>query len=441
MQLDDFIRTLVKRWYVTLGLLAVAILGAYLYTYMAGTNTAAATVGVPFSALTQWDSVVHGRALAERVSEQIDDGSTIDEVKGQYAGSFKTGTGRLTPVYEIRASDDAPDRALLIADTVVAEALKLYTENREANLDYVLAAYREQIDQAEAEAGKTRSELNTFLIENNAYSLPSRIADQSALVSSLRQQSEYVDASGIGEPPEESAELQVAKAELTRLLELEPEYADLELDVSLSQAAISRLEAEAAALEVSGPGYESTLEAVNEQLETERAELVNAQSELDLFLSANGIEDLPAATRTQQMLVNQLLLADVAAAGNTATVQGALAAAEATLLELQSILPEFNRLTREIVDAETLVGVREQQQLFLAQIPPTTDRIEMLDRAAMVSSTWWTMIRYAIAVMLAIFLSLGAVYILTFFEKVPVTSQQLEEEFGVQVLARIPRSS
>lgn len=441
MQLDDFVRTFVKRWYVTAGLLTVAILGAFLYTGVSATNTAEATVSVPYSALTSWDSVVHGKALSERVATKLNDGTTGEELQSSYSGRFKVGTGRLVPIYAVRADHDDSDRAIVVADTVVKEAITLFEENRQANLDYVLAAYREQTDQAEAAASEALRELNTFLAENNAYSLTARLAEQSDLVDSLRQQAQFHEADGTLIPLVDPPELTLAKAELDRLLALEPEYGRLDQQVTLAQAAVSRLEAEVAALTVAGPGYQPTLDAANASLATAQTRLATAQTEIETFKTDSELQtDLPAAIKIQQSVVNQMLLQQVADSGNPGTVQAALTTAEARLLELQSAVPEFTRLARALADSETLASVRDQQELFLAQIPPTTDRIELVENASLVSGTWWTIIRYAVAVILAMFLSLTAVYFLAFFERVPPSQEEIELEFGAPMLARIPRA-
>ena len=84
--------------------------------------------------------------------------------------------------------------------------------------------------------------------------------------------------------------------------------------------------------------------------------------------------------------------------------------------------------------------MRDQQELFLAQIPPNINRVEVLTDASLVSNIWWSFIRYAAAIMLAAFLSLFAIYVLVFFERSAPTVAELEHEFGVSVIARVPRS-
>ena len=441
MQLDDFLRTFFRRWYVTVGMIAFAVAGAYLYTSATGTNTAETVVNVPFSALTDWDTAVHSKALSVRVADRLDDGTNAEDLQDQYAGQFKTGTGRLVPLYGIRASDGDPDRALRIADLVATEAIKQYEENRRANLEYTLAAYGEQIAQAEAESEEARQDLNNFLAQNNAYSLLSRLSAQSDLVDSLEQQLEFQQGNDPASIPiEEDPALTAAKAELERLQNLQPEAAQLTTDVEFAEATVSRLEAEIESLQIAGPGFEATLSAAQDQLAQAQTRLDNAQAALASFNSENGVEDLTQATTAQQNLVNELLLAQIRNNGNAATIEGALAAAEANLIQMQALLPEYNSLVTAVSEAESLRAIREQQGAFLAQIPPTTDRIELVESASIVSGLWWNIIRYAVAVMFAIFLSLTAVYFLTFFERVPPTKEDYERELGAPVLARIPRA-
>jgi hypothetical protein len=441
MQLDDYIRVLVRRWYIPLIVLAVAAGGAWMYNRITGTNTAESIVAVPVSSLVRWDATFSGQELTERIAESLDDGTTSDELRGSYAGEFRFETGRLTPQFAVRADSDDPDRAILVADTAVEEALRLFEESRRARTDYVLAAYQEQLDEAQLAAVEARRELDRFLIANNGYALPSRIAEQSDLVSELRQQ---VELAGIVASDEgtgsESPELTAAREELDRLLGLEPELGQLELDVRLAESAVSRSEAEASALNVAGEGYATALAAVEERLEEERAELMAAESALADFKEANGTEDLAAAISEQQSVVNGLLLSEVSDSGASSAAR-ALAAAEATLLEMEAALPEYNRLTEELSDAQGLLALREQQQTFLEGISPLEDQVEVVEPAALVSGLWWTIIRYTVAVLLGLFISMTAIYLLTLFERRPVTVEDLEREFTAPVVASIPKGS
>ncbi|MFQ5472767.1 MAG: hypothetical protein ACE5FA_07785, partial [Dehalococcoidia bacterium] len=335
MQLDDYIRVLVRRWYIPVLLLAVAVFGAWFYNTLTATKTAESTVAVPLSSIVSWDAMFNSQALSERIAEKLDDGRTPKEIRGSYAGDFRFDSGRLTPQFFVRADNDDGDQAILLADTAVEEALKLFEENRRAKVDFVLAAFQDQMDEAEAQAQDARADFNRFLVENNAYSLPGRLAEQTQLVSDLRRQAQLAgivgaDATAINESPQ----LTEARAELDRLLALEPEHGRLELELSLAKSAVSRLQAEADALEIAGPGYAVALTVVEESLAEAQARVSDAEDALAEFNATNGIESLPDAISNQQMIVNELLLLEVTSSG-ASSAAGALALAEATLLELQ----------------------------------------------------------------------------------------------------------
>ena len=441
MQLDDYIRVLVRRWYIPIIVLAIAVGGAWTYNKMTGTNTAEAVVAVPVSSLVRWDATFSGQELSERIARSLDDGTTADEIRGRYAGDFQFETGRLTPQFFVRADDDDPERAKLLANSAVEEGLRLFDEARQARADYVLAAYREQMEEAELAAIEARRDLDRFLTGNSAFALPSRTAEQANLVSDLRQQASLAGlAPSNGEAPAEGPELTEARAELDRLLSLEPELGQLELDVQLAEAAVSRLEAEANALEVAGPGYATALTAVEQRLEEERARLDDAKAALSGLKAEEGIDSLPVAIAEQQSVVNGLLLAEVSEQGATG-LAGALVVAEARLLEMQADLPEYNRLTENVADTQNLLALRKQQQSFLDAISPLEDQVEVVRPAALVSGLWWTIIRYTVAVLIGLFLSMTAIYLIALFERRPITVADLEQEFSAPVLARIPKAA
>lgn len=439
MELTDYIRVLVKRWYIPVALLAIAVSGAWMYNRVTATNTAESTVAVPYSSLISWDATFSGQELSKRVADSLGDGRTAEEIRGKYAGGYSSGTGRLTPLFAVRADDDVKERAILLANTVVNQALTLFEESRRARADYALAAYQDQIDQAEATAVEARRAVDNFLVEKNAYSLPSRLADQASLVTNLRQQAALAAVVPGSSPLNESQELVDARAELNRLFQLEPQVGQLQLDVDLAKSAVSRLEAEADALDVGGPGYSAASAVVQEKLAEERQRVDNAEQALTTFKADNGIDDLATAIDSQQSKVNGLLLAEVGREG-AGSAAGALAIAEANLLELQAAQPEYNRLTTDLAKAQDMVDLREKQRGYLAMISPLDDQIEVVKPATLVPSLWSKLIRYTVAVLLAVFLWLTVVYLITLFTEKPLTVEDLEREFAAPVVAHIPRA-
>jgi capsular polysaccharide biosynthesis protein len=417
----------------------MAVAGAFLYNYVSATHTAEGKLAVPLKSFTDYDNIVNGRALAERVAAKLGDGSTPEEIDNQLAGNFSAGT-RLLPLYAVSATDEDPARAALIANTAMDESMGLFRESQAAQLDYVRTSFRAERDKAEEEALAAHTEFDRFLAENNAYALPTRLAQQAQLVSELRLQAGLED-SFLPPSSSEPGDLGAAQAELERLLALEPEYNRLQLQARLAQSEISSLEAEVRSLELGGEGFADAKAAVEEELNAARDKLTEAQTAVTTFESGNGVKDLPATVRSQQQVVNNLLLVEATNGGLTIADES-LATAESALEHMRGLQPEYNRLAREVEQAEKVLDVREEQDLFVVQQTlPTDSQVEVVERAQLKSAFWWTAIRYAVAVFVAVFISLLLVYVLCFFEKAPPTIQDLEGVLGSPIIGRVPRGA
>jgi hypothetical protein len=229
-----------------------------------------------------------------------------------------------------------------------------------------------------------------------------------------------------------------ARNRLERLISLQPEYDRLGVALISAQSEVERLEAQSNSLDVAGPGFDTARASVDSQLEDAREELTTAFRNVVEFNERNGITTLAADIRNQQARVNDLLLAEV----DASSAAGLLASARAELERLQSLQPEFNRLTRALSNAQARLDVYQQQQLYvLQQSLPIDEELEVAETATIQPNTWWTIIRYAAAVLLAIFVSLTLVYILAFFERTPPSVEELEREFSRPVIGHVPRQA
>ncbi|MEO6197798.1 MAG: hypothetical protein ABIP58_06780 [Dehalococcoidia bacterium] len=440
MQLDDYLRVMVKRWYVPVILLLMALAGAFLYNYISATRTAEGKLAVPLASFTAYDNIVNGRALAERVAARLNDGTTAEEIDNQMAGGFATGD-RLLPQYGVSATDEDSARAQVIANIAMEESMVLFRETQEAQLEYIQTSYRAERDKAEEEALAAHEAFDRFQANNNAYGLPTRIAQQAQLVSELRLENGLATALEGSGAATASGELSGTQAELDRLLTLQPEYNSLKLAAKLLEDEINGLEAQIRSLELGGSGYDSAREAVQAELDTANSEYAEANTAVTTFLSANGISDLDAAIREQQQRVNDLILLDVTGGVET-TIGQSLATAAAALERMRSLQPEYNRLARAVEDAEKILDIREEQDLFVVQSTlPTTNQVEVVEQAQLKSVFFWTAIRYAVAIFVAVFLSLLLVYVLCFFERIPPTLSNLEKALGKPVIGRIPKAA
>jgi capsular polysaccharide biosynthesis protein len=437
MNLDDYIRVALKRWYVPALLLLLAVSGAYLYNYISATRTAEGEVAVPLAQFTAFDNVVNGQALPQRVAERLDDGTTAEQIDGMMAGGFSSGT-RILPLYKIGATDADAKRATLVAQISLEESLKLFRETQAAQLDYITTSYEDERNKAEEEALAARDQFDRYMSDNNAFALPTRIAQQANLVSELRLQN---GLSGDSVPADgtTAAGLAAAQDELDRLQGLLPEYNRLQLEVTLAEGDISSLEAQIDSLSLGGPGYDEAKAAVQEELDAATATLTDARAAVTAFEGANGVTDLESTLRSQQQTVNDLILLEATTNGQTLATD--LASAEATLEHMQALEPAYNRLARELEQAERVVDIRtEQLNYVISSTKPTDTQVEIVTLPTLKSVFWWTAIRYAVAIFVAVFVSLLLLYVLMFFEKLPPTTEELEKALGAPVIARVPRT-
>jgi hypothetical protein len=317
--------------------------------------------------------------------------------------------------------------------------MELFNESKDAELAYVEASFQQQLEQAEAETLAARDELDRFLADNNAYALEARLGEQSKLVTNLSSFSELAGSiDGAPATVTESPEVERARNRLERLIALQPEYDRLSVALISAQSEVERLEAQSNSLDVAGPGFDAARASVDAQLEEARKEQETAYRDALEFNEKNGITNLPVDIRNQQARVNDLLLAEV----DASSAAGLLASARAELERLQSLQPEFNRLTRALSNAQARLDVYQQQQLYvLQQSLPIDEELEVAETATIQPNTWWTIIRYAAAVLLAIFVSLTLVYILAFFERTPPSVEELEREFSRPVIGHVPRQA
>ncbi|HSP54532.1 MAG TPA: hypothetical protein VLS25_03000, partial [Dehalococcoidia bacterium] len=263
MELDTFIRALMRRWYVPVTLLVLAVLGVWLYQNYTRMTTASATVVVlaPIPAPGEFvppqfgfDQIDESSELSQRVAARLNDGTTGDELKSRISVSIRIDPNQrsTSPLYTISARDPDSDHAVLIANAATEEAKNLYAELNSYDRKDVRLAFQDEINQADQEAQKARAEFESFMQSNDAYAVPERAAQQLSLVSQLEVSS--LRSTGQSTATRDNSQsLAQARAELDRLTALEPEYNSLQFDVNLAQSSVARLEAQVSQLEITGP--------------------------------------------------------------------------------------------------------------------------------------------------------------------------------------------
>ena len=245
MELDTFIRSLVRRWYIPVLLLGLAVLGVWTYHSYTEVKTATATVVVLTSspapgefvpAQFGFDAIDESSLLAERVAARLDDGTTAAELEGRIEVSLRIDPSQrsTTPMYIVSGKDADADRAILIANLATEEGKQLYGELNSFDREDVRLAFQEELDRAEADVRDARMDLVAFMTGNDAFALPTRASQQLALVSQLR----LASLTGF------QSALAAEEAELERLLSLGPEYSRLTLALDNAEESQFGLERE-----------------------------------------------------------------------------------------------------------------------------------------------------------------------------------------------------
>ena len=454
MELDAYLRALVRRWYIPLLLLAVAVGSVWTYNTATRTNTAEATVALLFQLrispgefqTTQigFDVLDESQELPERVASRLDDGTLPEDLEGKISVGIKARASQAssTLLYSVSAKDRDEDRAVLLANIAVEEARALFAELNSPQAKDVRAAFTSEVNRAEGEVASARELLNQFLVENDAYGLAQRLDLQVGLVSQLRLLSQSMGTgSTVGGSPGGSS-LAEARAELQRLVALEPEHSRIAFEVNLAGAAVARLETQLSALRVAGSDPTAIAEAEG-QLARAQERLASAQGDLSRFQTAHSVSSLTAGIQTQLAMVNQLVVSEAAGATSAVAIQEAAAAEEAELQRLAGLETRYSQLGEELDQAEIQLVRLENRilNIIVGQSLPAEVQIHVLEDAQIQSNLWWTAITYALGVLLALFFSFTAVYVLAFYEKAPPTVRELERRLGQPVIARVPRAA
>jgi capsular polysaccharide biosynthesis protein len=450
MELDKFIRVLMRRWYIPVMLVVLAIVGVWLYQSYTRETTASASVVVlaPIPAPGEFvppqfgfDQIDESSELSERVAAQLDDGTTADELKGRITVSVRMDPNQrsTSPLYSVSARDPDSARAIKIANIAAEEAKELYADLNRYDREDVRLAFEEEIAQAEADVNTARADLEAFMQTNDAYSLPTRASQQSSLVAQLE-----VSAARSGDQANaaitDAPSLQEARAELERLTALEPEYNRLQFDLSLAQSSVTRLESLVSELQITGSAQ---LNEAQSQLNEERARLAAAQSALGNFSSSSEVSNLSAAVQSQAATVNQLVIAEANASHNAGELAAALNAERVELDRLNRLEPEYTRLSNQLKNAEDNVVSLERQVLNIVtnQSLPARTQVKIFDTAQIESDMFFTMITYALALLVAVLVAISIVYFSALFERVPPTNREIEQTLGAAIMAQVPRKS
>jgi hypothetical protein len=255
-----YVRSLRAYYYIPLALLALGIIGVFMYHSIYGGQQAQATVAVldpltsrPASyqqAQVTMDTVVRTRALDERVAARIN--QTPDWVAGHLSVSVVSTLSGLnvSPLYAIRGTAPTKEQALQLTNAAVEEARSLYIQLNSPDPADVAIALAPQLKDAQQRTDAARAALQAFTKKNNAIDLPTKIGKQRDLVSNLQlayfqAQADTAASSVVNSYTAYAAakarsdalgsQLNAQNAVLARLISLQDQYGQLALALQIAQ--------------------------------------------------------------------------------------------------------------------------------------------------------------------------------------------------------------
>ena len=454
MELTVFIRALQRWWLIPAVALAAAVAGVLIYHRITDKTEAAATVAVVQAyvpppgeyvpAQFAFDSLAESDELSKRIAARLNDGTTPAQVRDWLSITLKPQLNRTTPslLYKVSIKHTNRDTAIRVANVAAAEAQKLFDEFNTPSPRDVRAAFQPELDEAQSNVDDARAALVTFETQNDAFALTQRRDQALGLVSQL--QLAQVSAPAVGRNSASTstgASLSTAQQQLSRLLALQPEYDRRAFDVGLAKDAVARLQQRITDLEQAGAQAASALAEAKSQFDNAQNEYVASLYGLAGFQTANGVSELPAAIQSQMASVNQLTIADASAQASAGNLQQALGRQKAELDRLTSLEPQYTELAGNLQKAQTQLASIQQKMLdvIAGQTLPSSAQSRLMQDAQVQSALLFTLLTYALAVFVALFVSITAVYLLAYFEKAPTTIDDLEREFGAPVIGHVAR--
>jgi hypothetical protein len=292
-----------------------------------------------------------------------------------------------------------------------------------------------------------RDALTSFETDNNAYNLTAKRDQTQGFVNQLLLLRLQLERGGVSTAGfQDGPVLEAARRELDRLTGLEGQYKSLKTEVDLSQAAVFTLEGRVNDLHSAAPvGSAVTpyLQEAEAQLTAANDRLTRAQSALTGFQQQNGVSDVSASRDAQLTLVNQLTLGKASAQSGLSSVDAELGTQQAELRRLEDLEPKYDELALNLQRAETQFSVLQQRVLdvIAGQALPIDAQVLVLANAKLSSSLLLLIVTYGLAVIVALFTALTVIYLMSVFERVPLTIREIEAALGLPILAEVPSAN
>lgn len=458
MELDAFIRNVIRRWYIVVVLLAAAVFGVWMYHHQTEQAKATALVTVlrPYTpapgeykpAELTFDALDETNELATRVAKRLNDGTTADEIKGKTAIDIRISSKpTLMTIYEVSYKDRDAKRAVKIANIVVQEAKAMYLEvNQPAPRD-VQDAFAPQITQLQGDVTNARNALTSFETDNNAYDLTAKRDQTQGFINQLlilrfQLQQGGASSSGLQNGPV----LAAAQRELDRLTGLQGQYTSLKTEVDLAQADVFTLQGRVSNLQSAAPAGSAVTPYLTEaqsQLATANDRLKNAQAALTSFQQSNGVSDVTASRDAQLAIVNQLTLGQASQQTGMSAIDSQLATEKAELNRLQALEPQYDQLALDLSRADAQLSAVQQRvvDVIAGQSLPIDAQVLVLANAKLSSGLLLLIVYYGLGVIAALFTALTVIYLLAIYERVPLTVREIEAALGLPVLAQVPSAN
>jgi len=266
MELSTFFRVYRRHWFIPAALLAISLLGAFLYIRQYSTYEAMATVAVldPLTARpggyaqaqVTFDSVIKSQELANRVAKRLgrDPGAVSGHLSTTIVPSLEA--YNLSPVYAVYGRDKNSDSAIAMTNAAAEEGRKLFLEVNAPDPQAIKDALAGQMQAAQDELAAAIATYQQFMSTNDATDLEARIAKQRDIVYSLHlaavvaradQRGAYASGNtqaGI-QAQYRANELEAAlgpeQAQLNKLVALELPFGVVSSNIQTAQATVNQL--------------------------------------------------------------------------------------------------------------------------------------------------------------------------------------------------------
>lgn len=452
MEMRLFMRSLLRWWFIPVAMLALGVGGVWFYHDLRDKAKASATVAILQTAAPApgeyvppqigFDALADNQSLSERIAARLADGTTPEQIRNKLSITLKSNLTRVNPslLYNVTIEDANEQRAIMIDNIAVDEAKKLFAEINTPDPKDVRQAFQAQMDSARQDVDNAQAAFTNFQAQNDAYALTQRRDRELNLISQLRMAQVSSSAAQPVTPGGDGPALAAARGELSRLTALEPQYNQLTFEQGLAQAAVGRLEQRVSDLQIGGAPDARQLADAQSQLADAQGSLTSAQDALSTFKSQNTVGELAGAIQSQMTLVNQLTVSNATSQAGADAVNQAIAAEQAELTRLETLQPQYDQLAGDLQKAETeLASLEQRQQSVIAgQTLPAQAQVKPMQDATLQGDLLFTLLTYGLAVFLAVFVAMTAVYVLAYFEKLPPTLEDLEQALGRPVITRVP---